>query len=186
MKKKGIPEELVGFVESFLTGRQTTIRFGASESEPFGIEVGIPQGSVFSPILFLVFAADLLEVCPDAAKRDSSVGFVDDTHIITYGYNTAGNCKRLAAAHDRCQKWARKAGAEFAPKKYELIHFAKGKKHGKGASLRIGEVVVEPVKSARILGVQIDAKLNWKEQMKRIKVKAESQTRALTQLTAST
>ena len=42
LKKKGIPEKLVGFVESFLTERRTTIRFGAFESESFGIEVGIP------------------------------------------------------------------------------------------------------------------------------------------------
>ena len=42
------------------------------------------------------------------------------------------------------------------------------------------------MESIRILGVQIDTKLNWKEQIERIKAKAESQTRALTRLTAST
>ena len=186
LKKRRIPEDLIGFVELFLTERKTTIRFGSYESQAFGIEVGIPQGSVLSPILFLAFAADLLEVSQDSTRGVSSVGFVDDTHIITYGYSTAANCRKLAAAYDRCLGWARKAGAEFAPKKYELIHFAKGKQHGKGANLTIGEVTIEPVQSARILGVQIDAKLNWKEQLKKIKTKAESQTRALTRLTAST
>ena len=73
LKKKGIPEKLVGFVKFFLIKRQTTIRFGAFESELFGIEVGIPQGSVLLLILFFIFVADLLEVYLNMSEQQSRV-----------------------------------------------------------------------------------------------------------------
>ena len=49
--------------------------------------------------------------------------------------NIAGNCKRLAAAYNICQKQAKKAKAKFASKKYQLIYSPK-KKYEKEANLK--------------------------------------------------
>ena len=69
LRKKGVPEEFVGTIESFLKGRTSTISFTSYTSEMMKVEAGIPQGSVLSPILFLAFAAGLLEDTHDPIRR---------------------------------------------------------------------------------------------------------------------
>ena len=123
LRKRGVPTKLVGFVASFLRNRKTTIRFGSFQSDPTAIQVGIPQGSVLSPILFLVFTADLLDELYNPFQRVSAIGFVDDTSIITYGPNTSRNSKALGKAHHIYTKWASKHSAKFALTKYSLIYF---------------------------------------------------------------
>ena len=187
LRRKRLYHGLVKFVESFLTNRSTSIRFGSYQSETKPIEAGIPQGSILSPILFLVFVADLLEACHDPVKHVSAVGFVDDINIIAYGPDPNRNCTILEETHRKCEEWARRHGAKFAPQKYELIHFHRGKREAcKHATLRLGEIVVKPSDSARILGVQIDSALKWSDHIKKIKVKAESAIRSLTRLSTST
>lgn len=86
------------------------------------VNTGIPQGSPISPILFLFFNADLVEICNKSELNASGSGFVDDVNILVYGNSTEANCRTLEKLHVKCADWARKHGATFAPHKYELIH----------------------------------------------------------------
>ena len=61
LKQKGLPLWVTRFIENFLHGRLTKLAFNGFESAWFPIETGIPQGSPLSPILFLLFIAELLE-----------------------------------------------------------------------------------------------------------------------------
>jgi len=93
---------LVRWISSFLQERETTIKVFEGESEQFRVVTGIPQGSPISPILFLFFIADLLEVVNNDALRVSAVGFMDDTNILTYGGSTERNYKILEETHRKC------------------------------------------------------------------------------------
>ena len=146
--------------------------------------MGILQGSVLSPTLFLIFASELLEICEAPRERISGLGFVEDTTIIIYGTDASQNCRKLTETHEKCQDWAERSGAKFAPHKYELIHFKRGGKKPT-TGIRINGIELKPVDSARILGVRVDSRLTWAKHAEVVKVKAESQTRALTRLTSS-
>lgn len=87
-------------------------------------------------------------------------GFVDDVHLIAYGKSTEANCEVLRKAHKVCVHWARTHGASFAPKKYELLHLTRSpKKFNMKSTVDLGEVVVKPDTSIRVLGLHIDSKL---------------------------
>jgi hypothetical protein len=78
---------------------------------------------------------------------------------------------------------------KFAPKKYELIHFTRSRtKFNLQAGVKIEgmEEIKRPSKDIRILGVQVDSKLQWLVHQKRIQKKAATQIRALVRTTAST
>src|SRR3979411_1675998 len=78
---------------------------------------------------------------------------------------------------------------KFAPKKYELIHFTRYYiKFNLQARVKIEgmEEIKRPSKDIRILGVQVDSKLQWSAYQKRIQKKATTQIGALGRTTAST
>ena len=54
MRKKGIPEVLVRSVMSLYDGVKTSVRVDSELSEEFEFKVGMYQGSVLSPFLFVV------------------------------------------------------------------------------------------------------------------------------------
>lgn len=88
-----------------MSDRQTTLVIGDEETQPFDVPMGIPQGSPLSPILFLFYNAELLEMLAGSStnisNRTGVVGFVDDVNILVYGPTTEDNCNRLQGTHDK-------------------------------------------------------------------------------------
>ena len=54
MRKLGIDEWLVRLVQSMYTDVRSRVRVGNGYSEKFGVAVGVHQGSVLSPLLFII------------------------------------------------------------------------------------------------------------------------------------
>ena len=128
LEKKGFPTWLVNTIASFLHERRTRIVYAGYESDWIHTNTGIPQGSPLSPILFLIYISGLLEKLQTPDNDTLGFGFVDDTNIIAWGVSAEDNCRRLNAAHSQCEDWAEEHGAKFAPDKYQLIHFTRGRK----------------------------------------------------------
>jgi Reverse transcriptase (RNA-dependent DNA polymerase) len=187
LRKKGIPDFILHWVTSFLEERTTRIKVIEGESELFLTDTGIPQGSPISPILFLFFISELLDTTNNEGLRTSSIGFVDDVHILTYGDSTERNCAVLSRIHRQCEQWADRHGAQFAPEKYELIHFAKRpKRFNMTVPLQIGQIRKVATESVRVLGVQVDTRLKWGPHIAKIIQKHTAQSFAIDCITAST
>ena len=71
------------------------------------VRAGIPQGSILSPILFLLFAADLARVCEDEDEGTVSIAFADDINIVAYSQSTKRNCMILERVHEKALKWGK-------------------------------------------------------------------------------
>jgi hypothetical protein len=184
LRKLRLPEWLVKFIQSFLTQRMTRLSFGGFRSQPIPTPTGIPQGSRLSPILFLLFASELLEVIK--GPRTSGFGFVDDTNVVTYSESTATNCRAIERCHEACLGWARRHGAAFAPDKYHLIHFTRRRNVDLKAKPRIEGMTRDPETSLRVLGVWVDSKLKWGPQVRKAEEKGLAQLKAMQRITAST
>src|SRR6202008_3826887 len=88
LRKRRVPERIIGWIYSFLSDRSTSIRLQDFESGTEEIDLGIPQGSPISPILYLFYNADLLEECKDVSLSVTPLGFVDDISLLTYSDST--------------------------------------------------------------------------------------------------
>src|SRR5436190_20383168 len=62
MEKRRIPGFIIAWTESFLRDRSTHLRFNGTTSEEIQTEAGVPQGSPLSPILYMYYNAELLDV----------------------------------------------------------------------------------------------------------------------------
>lgn len=58
----------------------------------FAVQTKIPQGSPISPILYLFYNADLLEICNRPGTNTSALRFVDDANVLVYRKSTEENC----------------------------------------------------------------------------------------------
>ena len=201
LRKRRIPPELVGWIGSYLTGRSTSIRLQEGMTSEFDIQTGIPQGSPLSPILYLFYNADLLDIAGDGAASAPEhtaliTGYVDDTSILVTGTSTEANNALLQRLHIKAEDWAAKRASKFAPGKYELIHFVN---EGRGArtidepdrdlglTLANGEVqTVIASKTSRYLGVILDPALNGRAHINHICDKVNKAIGALTSLAGST
>lgn len=160
LRKRKISQWITMWVESFLSNRSTTLAIYRQVTEVFEVRTGIPQRSPISPILYLFYNADLLDICNRSGTQSSGLGFVDDVNVLAFSTSTEENCRTLQNLHAECERWASKHGAVFAPKKYELIHLAPNpKKFNMAATVDILSQTLEPKPDIRILGVQIDSRL---------------------------
>ena len=123
LRKRKIPDRITGWVYSFLSDRFTSVRLQDFESSIEEVELGIPQGSPISPILYLFYNADLLEESEDISISVTPTGFVDDISLLTYSKSTERNVRNLEKAYRKCLNWARTHGSRFNLEKSELIHF---------------------------------------------------------------
>jgi predicted membrane protein len=130
LASRGIPNWLVRMVHSFLSHRSTSIKLPEHTSRPYWVNVGIPQGSPLSPILFMFFAAGLLESLDQTKVLESVPGaqslafaFADDHNVMVSSNAYETNCKALEKLHEVILGWAGEHGVTFSPAKYAIMHF---------------------------------------------------------------
>jgi exonuclease III len=186
LRKRKIPELIRNWVASFLENRRTTIRLADYTSPEEAIQVGIPQGSPISPILYLFYNADLVEDCQRPALYSSVTAFVDDTNILVYSRTTKENCRKLQELHNFCTKWSRTHGSKFNVSKYGLLHISRQRRGDLERALQLEEVTVIPKTQLRLLGVTLDTRLDGKAHLKRVEEKLPALLATISSLSGST
>ena len=59
MRRMGLNGNILNFVTDFLSERSIRVRIGAAVSNSYQLQNGTPQGSVISPLLFLLMVNDI-------------------------------------------------------------------------------------------------------------------------------
>lgn len=120
--------QLVLWVRAFLTSRSTRIRMPEGLSQRIPTPTGIPQGSPISPILYLLYNANLIDGCTDINSDRTQPeiftgGWVDDAALMATGQSERDNVDQLEGACHIADCWATTHASIFDKKKYSLIHF---------------------------------------------------------------
>jgi ribonuclease HI len=183
LRKRRIDEKIVGWTTSFLRDRSTTIKLQEYTAPSAPIQTGIPQGSPVSPILYLFYNADLLEACK--TQDTEAVGYIDDASILAVGPTAPHNCKTLKSIHRKAEEWAVKHGSQFAPAKYELVHFTRNPRANSTHALRLPHATILASPSCRYLGIQMDTKLRWDYHREKVEARATKRLSALSALASS-
>ncbi|KOC07778.1 hypothetical protein AFLA70_340g000881 [Aspergillus flavus AF70] len=166
MKAGGIPEKLLRWIEAFCSERAATIQINGQVSEAQSLpHAGLPQGSPLSPILFLLFNADLVQRQIDS--QGGATAFVDDFTAWVTGPTAQSNREGIEAIINEALDWERRSGATFEAEKTTIIHFTPKAHKSEQEPFTIKGQAVEPKDHVKILGVLMDTRLKYKEHIAR-------------------
>ena len=207
----GIRGNLFITINSYLENRKARNLVKNFTSDWFYTTKGLPQGSIISPILFLIITGDLLadprssDSIIDRLISHSSTGKSFNTSNVNSAkpqestfaddYNLWKTAIKLADLESNTQKdldvlleWCHKWRIYINIKKTEVIVFS-GEKNTANISLKIKNNTIKQVTAKRMLGVMTDEKLTFKDHIKHICMQARksySQLAAFPNLPLST
>ena len=92
--------------------------------------------------------------------------FVDDTYLLVTSPSYESNMLHPRYCFLEISKWAEKTGVKFEPEKHELLHFARPRSRQHcSLSLKVGDFEIKPNDSMKILGIIVDSRLTWEDQV---------------------
>ena len=161
LRKRGVPNEIVAWLERKLDGRRTKICFDDFESELFTITSGIDQGCPLSVILFQFYNSDL----PDIGRRfDVIVNLnIDDAMAISIGNTRAEAIEKLQDFMNSpggALEWSTEHNSRFALDKFALINLA-SRGTELGPPLVLPNQTIAAKADHKFLGLTIDHRLRF-------------------------
>ena len=161
----GIRGKLANWIRDFLTDRSFRVEINGCLSQKYGLENGTPQGSVISPILFLLMINDF----PSTVTSTETSLFADDSAIWRSGRNMENIQKQLQLDIDKIKKWCDTWGFKLNKEKTVSIVFSKNYLHRKEKlHMKIDGRDITTVTSAKFLGMIFDQQLNWNKHIENI------------------
>lgn len=159
---RDLPRQYYELLKSYLTERFFRVRYGGEYSELKSILAGVPQGSVIGPVLYLLYTRDI------PTDRNTFIGtFADDTAILAVGKNIEESTRKLQDTVTSIVDWTQKWRIKLNETKSVHVDFTYKKITAK--QIIINHQIIPHANSAKYLGMTLDAKLKWKEHIKKKK-----------------
>jgi len=176
----GIGGRTYNWIKDFLMNRFIQVRIGAALSRRYLVENGTPQGGVISPILFSIMINDVFLQVQGGIGRSL---FADDGALWKRGKNINHIKGKVQEAVKVVERWSYSWGFKFSVGKTKTIMFTR--KRGVDAQIEMYGQKIEQVRVFRFLGVWLDDKLTWNEQIQRIVKKCKTILNVMRCLTGS-
>ena len=180
---KGIPPVYVKWLKGFLENRQAKVRFGGKLSFSQCMRQGVPQGSVLSPLLFILYINNLAEILP--AETVNAI-YADDVTILAK-HKSADEANRLAQQSvDVVAAWCKEWKLSLNVGKCEAAFFSMSRKlKDYDPAIVISGKVIKKVLNPRLLGVLLDRTLTFGAHISKILAGAKGKMKMLNAISGS-
>ena len=141
--------------------------------------LGIPQGSVLGPLLFLIYINDL----PQYLSDSNTVLFADDTTIYQSHENLNILHANMNTSLQKLNHWCNINQIQINQTKTKYMIFnSHSQSPPSTPSITLNGTPIEQVQFFKFLGITIDNKLTWSEHTKNIKLKIAQGMHALSSI----
>ena len=166
----GFYPSICTFISNFLSGRSiaAVVDGHCSSSKP--INSGVPQGSVLSPTLFLLFINDLLNCTsnPIHSYADDSTLHLSIRFPQRPTQQMLQQAREVAMAHlnsdlAHISNWGKSNLVKFNSSKTQFMHITMRRNTPAAYPLQFDSTQLTPSSSLNILGVSFSPDLSWKD-----------------------
>jgi ribonuclease P/MRP protein subunit RPP40 len=156
----GVSKSTADWFLSFLSGRSQRVKIGSAASSRMETGIGSPQGSLLSPLIFIIFVSDL----QDWLQSCDSLTYADDTSISFSGRSQEEVKNKLEKdAKNVLSYMASNRLVANAQKTTFLLSNPKREGRTASSSVRVGNESVQESSSEKLLGFTLSSDLSWKE-----------------------
>ena len=176
----GCPMQMIRWFRMFLTERTGQVRYNGTLSKKKIIPQGLPQGSVSSPVLFLIYINKLADVIPEDM---GAALFADDASFWCADKDLNKANRKIQECMDRVVEWSKSKKMNINVEKSEITFFSNDPHEAKwrpNVDALGKEVPYNP--NPKFLGVYLDRTLSFAGHVKYVTDKARSRNRMLASL----
>ena len=154
----GVKHNSLSWFESYLTNRKQYVSFNNHKSNTSHTSLGVPQGSILGPLLFLIYVNDAATVSP----LFKCILYADDTTLIST-FCSASPAQLLNNELNNVFLWlcSNKLSLNVAKTKYMVFH-SPNMPPPNFPDLHINNSILERVHQFNFLGINLSSALSWK------------------------
>ena len=170
LKAYGVDDTVCNLIKSYLSNRLQRVKIGQSRSSWLHILKGVPQGSIIGPLLFNIFTNDILYLL------ENMYNYADDNTISCFGETVQEVKCKVEKSTSVAMQWFKDNHMQANAHKFQAMLM--GLKEPSDIHFEVGECAIHPSDSVKLLGVDIDNKLNFNEHISNLCNKAARQLHA--------
>jgi exonuclease III len=161
LSKYGVLNSELKWFHSYLDQRSQVVTHNGMISEKRAVNIGVPQGTILGPILFLLYVNDLSNVVNNAQINI----FADD--VVVYTSHSDFNILKsnLQNTMDDVFSWYMTHKLCLSVEKCTTMVIQNNTFIPNQLNIRLGNTLLEQVKSMKYLGTIIDEDLKWSEHL---------------------
>ena len=142
---------------SYLSNRKQFVQYGDTLSQKTDILMGVPQGSILGPLLFIIYINDMAH----SSELFKFIHFADDTTLITNLNNEDTRNESLNHELTHFHNWLKANKRSLNINKTKAMVFHIPQKRIQLPSLKIAGEDIAFVDNFNFLGIIINKHLNW-------------------------
>lgn len=166
--------------KNYMNDRKQCVKFNGLKSNETCVEIGLPQGTALSVILFILYINDIVNV----PKYGKIALHADDTEITIIDKNMNDAIRKMNQDLERIHNWLNinKLLLNISKTKWMLI--SKNKNQNiPTENVKIAGIIVERVSCIKYLGILIDENLSFDNQVNELVKKSSQKVNLLKRLT---
>ena len=182
LRRCGVTGKMYTWISQYLYNRQARVKLQGHKSKKRLLTQGVPQGGVLSPTLFLIFIDDIVKELPKGVQgaiyADDMVIWCSEEYVTTAQY-------RIQTTLDKIEIWTKDWLIKANASKTNFTLFTLSSK-SQNVKLKLNGQTLEENPTPTYLGVTFDARLTWKQQIKRSCSKAKQRLGIMKKLAGTT
>lgn len=181
LKSFGFSTKALTWFEGYLNNRRQRTKVNGHTSNTIPNNLGVPQGSVLGAILFILYINDL----PSHLTNVFINLFADDTLIYLHGSNIDELSNRMNAELDKINQWLRLNKLKLNASKTKVMVIRHPSMASPVNRIMVDGEDLEMVNHIKYLGVMIDHKIDFKENVDYVCKKVAKKVGVLSRLASN-
>lgn len=176
----GLPQKFVQWINKFLSERKVFVKYNGSLYGPRCASVGVCQGGILSPLIFILYIRRLNMILGSNVKN---LQFADDLVVYACGSNLSNLVNHINNALRSLSQYFSYLNLDINPLKSKLLVF--GKNNSLMPNVYYNNTAIPVSLETKFLGVSITHNLSWRRYIDNLTVRANKAFNVLKSLAST-